>query len=92
MSVDPVQYVGPEMAFPLAGGLYLLMALVAGVHVILNKKNEASAFSWLGIIILAPLLGAVLYWLFGINRIRRRAQAELSEPVSYTHLTLPTKA
>ena len=79
MSVDPVQYVGPEMAFPLAGGLYLLMALVAGVHVILNKKNEASAFSWLGIIILAPLLGAVLYWLFGINRIRRRAQAELSE-------------
>lgn len=87
MSVDPTQYVAPDVAFTLAGGLYLLMAIIAGIHVILNKQNEASAFSWLGIIILAPLLGAVLYWLFGINRIRRRAQAELSEhsPVSSAH-------
>ena len=86
MNVDPSQYVGPDMAFPLAGGLYLLMTIVAGIHVVMNKQNEASAFSWLGIIILAPLLGAVIYWLFGINRILRRAQAELSDhcPVTAT--------
>lgn len=77
MNADPLEYVDPGTAFSLAGALYLLLTIVAGVHVVLNKQNEASAFSWLGIIVLAPLLGAMLYWLFGINRIRRRAQAEL---------------
>jgi len=79
MNTDPLDYVDPGTAFSVAGLLYLLMAIVAGVHVVLNKQNEASAFSWLGIIILAPLVGALLYWLFGINRIRRRAQAELPQ-------------
>lgn len=79
MNGDALDYVDPGTAFSLAGILYLLLAVVAGVHVILNKQNEASAFSWLGIIVLAPLVGATLYWLFGINRIRRRAQAELPD-------------
>ena len=69
--------VDPGTAFSLVGLLYLLLSIAAGVHVLLNKQNEAAAFSWLGIIVLAPLVGALLYWLFGINRIRRRAQAEL---------------
>ena len=79
MNGDPLEYVDPGTAFSLAGVLYLLLAIAAGVHVVLNKQNEAAAFSWLGIIVLAPLLGAMLYWLFGINRIRRRAQAELPD-------------
>lgn len=66
----------PETVFSLAGVVYLLLAIAAGVHVVLNKQNEGAAFSWLGIIVLSPLLGAVLYWLFGINRIRRRARAD----------------
>ncbi len=79
MTPDPLEYVDTGTAFSLAGAIYLVLAIWAGLHVILHKRNEASAFSWLGIIVLAPLLGAVLYWLFGINRIRRRAQAELSD-------------
>ncbi|MFK7853805.1 MAG: phospholipase D-like domain-containing protein [Granulosicoccus sp.] len=79
MTADPLEYVDPGTAFSLAGLLYLLMAIIAGIHVVLNKQNEAAAFSWLGIIVLAPLVGALLYWLFGINRIQRRAQAELSD-------------
>ena len=79
MNPDPLDYVDTGTAFSLAGAIYLLLAIWAGLHVILNKRNEASAFSWLGIIVLAPLIGAILYWLFGINRIRRRAQAELPD-------------
>lgn len=79
MNADALEYVDPGTAFSLVGMLYLLLAIVAGVHVVLNKQNEAAAFSWLGIIVLAPLVGAILYWLFGINRIRRRAQAELPD-------------
>ncbi len=92
MTADPLDYVDPGTAFSLAGLLYLLLAIAAGIHVVLNKQNEAAAFSWLGIIVLAPLVGAILYWLFGINRIQRRAQAELSDhglaitPITLTNL------
>ena len=82
MNPDPMDYMDTGTAFSLAGLVHLLMAITAGFHVILNKRNEAAAFSWLGIIVLAPLVGGVLYWLFGINRIRQRAQAELPDHTS----------
>jgi cardiolipin synthase len=49
------------------------VALAASAHVVLKKNDERSAIGWVGLIWLVPLLGAVLYVLFGINRIRRRA-------------------
>jgi len=64
-------------AFSVAGFLYLLSAGAAVVHVLLNKHNVSAAFSWIAVIVLSPFFGVVLYWLFGINRIRRRAQAEM---------------
>jgi len=73
--MDAVVELEPQTVFSLAGLVYLLLALGAGMHVVLNKQNEGAAFSWLGVIVLSPLLGALLYWLFGINRIRRRARA-----------------
>ena len=79
MTPDPLEYVDTGTAFSLAGAVYLVLAIWAGLHVVLNKRNEASAFSWLGIIVLAPLMGALLYWLFGINRILLRARAELPD-------------
>lgn len=82
MSPDPLEYVDPGTAFSLAGAIYLVLAIWAGLHVVLHKRNEAAAFSWLGIIVLAPLVGAILYWLFGINRICRRAQAEFADHTS----------
>ena len=82
MTSDALEYVDPGTAFSLAGAIYLMLAIWAGLHVVLNKRNEAAAFSWLGIIVLSPLVGAIMYWLFGINRIRRRAQAELPDHTS----------
>jgi len=52
-----VEMVDPSTAFSVVGLLYLLLSIAAGVHVLLNKQNEAAAFSWLGIIVLAPLIG-----------------------------------
>lgn len=92
MNTDPLEFVDPGTAISLAGAVYLLLAIAASLHVILNKRNEAAAFSWLGIIVLAPLVGAVLYWLFGINRIRRRAQAELPDPERYAIQTQDANA
>lgn len=53
----------------------LAIAVAATVHVVLTKRNVQSRAGWVAIIWLVPLLGAVLYLLLGVNRIRRRAVA-----------------
>ena len=50
-------------------------AVVAGAHAVLTKRDVRAAIGWVGLIVLFPLIGAVLYALFGVNRIRRRASA-----------------
>lgn len=81
MTDDPNAVVDPGTLFSLVGLLYVLLAVVAAVHVLLNKENEGAAVSWLGVIILSPFFGALLYWLFGINRIRRRVAEDRAEYV-----------
>jgi cardiolipin synthase A/B len=45
------------------------------LHVVLTKRNPHAALAWVGVLWLAPLLGAVAYLLIGVNRTRRRARA-----------------
>ncbi len=77
MDIDIGPVIDSGTAFSLAGLVYLISAVAASVHVLLNKQNVSAAFSWIGVIVLSPFFGVLLYWLFGINRIRRRAQAEM---------------
>ncbi len=55
--------------------LIALVALLAAGHVVLHKRDVRAALGWVGLIAFAPLVGAVAYLIFGVNRIRRRAQA-----------------
>lgn len=55
-------------------GTVVLMLWAAG-HVILVKKDTKAASGWLALIWFSPLVGACMYWLFGINRIKRRARS-----------------
>ena len=66
-----------------------VLALVASAHAILNKRDTRSAVGWVGLIWLVPILGAFLYMLLGINRIKRRARALRSDRVQ---LQLPVAA
>ena len=54
-------------------GLNILAAVLASSHAILYKRDSRSAVSWVGLIWLTPLVGALLYVSFGVNRIERRA-------------------
>ena len=54
--------------------LYLVVAALAIVHVLLYKRNSRAAFGWLGLILVFPLAGALLYALFGVNRVQRKAR------------------
>jgi cardiolipin synthase A/B len=53
--------------------LGLLMAVIASAHALLWKRDTRGALLWVGVIWLSPLVGAVLYFILGVNRIRRRA-------------------
>jgi len=53
--------------------LTVLLSLLASGHALLFKKDSRSTVLWVGLIWLTPLVGAVLYFIFGVNRIRRKA-------------------
>jgi cardiolipin synthase len=59
--------------FPLFTLLDVVLAVPVTVHVLLKKENERAAIAWIGLIWLAPFVGALAYYLFGINRIQRKA-------------------
>ncbi|MBS0561859.1 MAG: PLDc N-terminal domain-containing protein [Proteobacteria bacterium] len=52
----------------------LVLAVLTTIHVLMNKREVASSVGWIGLVWFAPILGAVLYLMFGINRVRRRAR------------------
>ncbi len=58
---------------PVAAVLTVLLSVIASAHVVLYKRDSRAAVGWVGLIWLAPIAGAVLYGLLGINRIRRQA-------------------
>ena len=55
------------------GTLTLFLTVGTATHVVLYKRDARAAVAWVGLVLLFPILGAVLYWLLGINRIQRLA-------------------
>jgi len=53
--------------------LYLLLAMVVSADVLLKKSDVRGALGWIGAVWLSPVLGSILYYMFGINRVMRRA-------------------
>jgi cardiolipin synthase len=51
-------------------------------HVVLNKRDVRAAIGWSGVIFLAPFVGSILYWMFGINRLKRKARKLFGKPGS----------
>ncbi|MAT83117.1 MAG: cardiolipin synthase [Gammaproteobacteria bacterium] len=81
----------------------VLFAAVAGVlgvlasgHALINKRRPRSAFGWIAVCLMFPLAGAALYYLFGVNRTRRRAQRlredDLPEPAAAAFTVEPEEA
>ena len=50
-------------------------AMTVTAHVLWTRDEPRSAFGWIGLAWLAPFVGASLYVVFGINRIRRKGRA-----------------
>ena len=57
----------------------LAASLAATVHILLNKQDVRAAIGWMAVVWLVPGVGAALYLLLGINRIRRGAERRLRD-------------
>lgn len=51
------------------------VATGTALHALLNKHEPAAAFGWIAVCLLFPIVGPLLYFLLGINRIQLRARA-----------------
>ncbi|MGZ3739626.1 MAG: phospholipase D-like domain-containing protein [Bdellovibrionota bacterium] len=51
-----------------------LCAIFAACHAVMFKRDSRSAASWVITIVFVPLVGTLLYFWVGINRVRRRAR------------------
>jgi cardiolipin synthase len=54
--------------------LHVAFAGSVSVHVLLRKRDVGSATGWIGLAWLSPFIGSAIYFLFGINRVNRRAR------------------
>ena len=62
-----------EIALALLG-LHVAFAALAAGHALLRKADPRSATGWILTCWVFPLAGPLLYLLFGVNRVRRRAR------------------
>lgn len=55
-------------------GFAFTAASITSIHVLLSRRAPGSSIAWIALVWLAPLLGVIAYIVFGVNRIRRRAE------------------
>jgi cardiolipin synthase len=65
------------------GILHISAAFFACGHILLTKEDEKTAMAWIGIVLLSPIVGSVIYFLLGVNRMRRKAAQLRGFPPRY---------
>ena len=68
---------GPAL---LVGSVHVVIACAVTLHALMAKRDVPAAIGWIGLAWLSPVVGALLYVGFGVNRVRRRAR-RLKGPV-----------
>ena len=65
--------------------LSIIMGASAAIHATMTKQEVRTALGWVGVILLSPFVGAAIYAVAGINRIRR---SSLGQQRSLMHGTI----
>jgi len=73
---------GTQLVGTLVAFLGVALSFVAAGHALLRKRRPQSAFGWIAVSYSLPFVGPLLYFLFGINRVRTRAQKLLAGKLS----------
>ena len=52
--------------------LSIILGIPAAIHATMTKEEVRAAIGWVGVIVLSPVVGAAIYAIGGVNRIRRK--------------------
>ncbi|OJU97516.1 MAG: cardiolipin synthase, partial [Shinella sp. 65-6] len=52
--------------------LSIALGVPAAIHATMTKEEVRAAIGWVGVIVLSPVVGALIYAVGGVNRIRRK--------------------
>ncbi len=55
------------------------ISVPTAIHAAMTKQEVRAAIGWVGVIILAPLTGSILYFIAGVNRVRQTQISELRD-------------
>ncbi|HNR13764.1 MAG TPA: phospholipase D-like domain-containing protein [Thermodesulfobacteriota bacterium] len=66
----------------------ILIGSAAG-HALLYKRDPKAAWGWIAVCVIFPIFGPLLYFFFGINRVKIRAR-QLEENLSVPRRHVPT--
>lgn len=77
----------PHIAFAIS----MLIGAVAAIHAAMTKTDVRAAIGWVGVILLSPFFGALIYIIAGINRIRKDQVSQLRDASlkDYDDVNLP---
>lgn len=53
--------------------VHVALAICVTAHVLFHKRDIGASIGWIGLAWLSPIIGSILYVMFGINRVKRRA-------------------
>ena len=77
---------------PVATPLGSTLAVLVTGHALLRKRDVPACLGWIGLAWVAPVWGALFYYLLGINRVTRRAlQVRGSRPPRHQQAQLPDR-
>src|SRR6185503_3336091 len=62
------------LLYYVAAGAGAAFQVISACHALLNKRDPRSQLGWVVVCIMLPIVGALGYWFFGVNRIRTRAR------------------
>jgi len=63
------------------------IALFSAGHALLNKEDPRAALGWIAVSFALPIVGPILYWLIGFNRIRTRARSWQTHGRGFPHVS-----
>lgn len=59
--------------------LSLVISIPTAIHAAMNKTEVRAAIGWVGVILLSPYAGSILYLIAGINRVRQTQLTSLRD-------------
>jgi len=67
-----------------------VMGAAAALHAAMTKRDVRAAIAWVGIVLFSPIFGPLIYFIVGINRVRRERRSQFRDQMAGECSTIHT--